>query len=202
VGRHGRGHPPTTVRLQLIASPDPPTSRLTFYELDPAIARVAGDPRFFTYLRDSRADVEIVLGDGRRTIAHVPDGTSDLVIVDAFSSDSVPVHLLTREAFELYVRKLRPGGLIAFHVTNRHLELAPVVARAARALGLAAVERNDRAEGAGGSRTPSRWLVIARSPERLEPLLERSGWRIPKVSAGRVWTDDYSNVLSVVKWNG
>ena len=133
-------------------------------------------------------------------IAHVPDGTSDLVIVDAFSSDAVPVHLLTREALELYVRKLRPGGLVAFHVTNRHLDLAPVVARAARALGLAAVERNDRAEGARGTRTPSRWLVIARSPERLEPLLERSGWRIPKVSAGRVWTDDYSNVLSVVKW--
>jgi SAM-dependent methyltransferase len=179
-----------------------PGQRLTFYELDPAIARVAGDPRFFTYLRDSRADVEIVLGDGRRTIGHVPDGTSDLVIVDAFSSDSVPVHLLTREALELYVRKLRPGGLIAFHVSNRHLELAPVVARAARALGLAAVDRFDRAEGARGTRTPSQWLVIARSPERLEPLLERSGWRIPKVSAGRVWTDDYSNVLSVVKWDG
>jgi spermidine synthase len=134
-------------------------------------------------------------------IARVPAGTSDLVIVDAFSSDAVPVHLLTREALELYVSKLRPGGLIAFHVTNRHLELAPVVARAARALGLAAVERDDRAEGARGTRTPSRWVVIARSQQRLEPLLERSGWRIPEVSAGRVWTDDYSNVLSVVKWS-
>ena len=179
-----------------------PGERLTFYELDPAVARIAGDPRLFTYLRDSQADVKIVLGDGRRTIARVPNGASDLVIVDAFSSDSVPVHLLTREAVELYVRKLRPGGLIAFHVTNRHLELAPVVARAAQALGLAAVERNDRAEGAHGTRTPSRWMVIARSRERLEPLLGRSGWGIPKVSAGRVWTDDYSNVLSVVKWSG
>ena len=179
-----------------------PGQQMTFYELDPAITRIASDPRFFTFLRDSPANVEIVLGDGRRTIAHVPDGTSDLVIVDAFSSDSIPVHLLTREAIELYVRKLRPGGLIAFHVSNRHLELAPVVARAARALGLAAVERYDRAEGARGGRTPSRWLVLARSPERLEPLLERSGWRIPTVSAGRVWTDDYSNVLSVVKWSG
>jgi spermidine synthase len=175
--------------------------RLTFYELDPAVARIAGNPRFFTFLRDSRADVKIVLGDGRRMIARVPAGTSDLVIVDAFSSDAVPVHLLTREALELYVSKLRPGGLIAFHVTNRHLELAPVVARAARALGLAAVERDDRAEGARGTRTPSRWVVIARSQQRLEPLLERSGWRIPEVSAGRVWTDDYSNVLSVVKWS-
>ena len=179
-----------------------PGERLTFYELDPAIARVAGDPRYFTYLRDSRADVTVVLGDGRRTIAGVADGASDLVIVDAFSSDSVPVHLLTREAIELYVRKLGPDGLIAFHVTNRHLELAPVVARAARALGLAAVERSDRAERAGGSRTPSRWLVITRSPERLEPLLERPGWRVPAVPSGRVWTDDYSNVLSVVDWTG
>ena len=179
-----------------------PGQQMTFYELDPAIARIAGDPRFFTFLRDSPANVEIVLGDGRRTIARVPDGTSDLVIVDAFSSDSIPVHLLTREAIELYVRKLRPGGLIAFHVSNRHLELAPVIARAAHALGLAAVDRFDRAEGARGDRTPSRWLVLARSPEGLEPLLERSGWRIPTVSAGRVWTDDYSNVLSVVKWSG
>ena len=137
-----------------------PGQQMTFYELDPAITRIASDPRFFTFLRDSPANVKIVLGDGRRTIAHVPDGSSDLVIVDAFSSDSIPVHLLTREAVELYLRKLRPGGLIAFHVTNRHLELAPVVARAARALGLEAVERNDRAEGARGARTPSRWLVI------------------------------------------
>ena len=176
--------------------------RLTFHELDPAIARVARDPRFFTYLRDSQAEVKIVIGDGRRTIARVPNGTSDLVVVDAFSSDSVPMHLLTREAVELYVRKLRPGGLIAFHLSNRHLELAPVVARAADALGLAAVERNDRAEGADGARTASEWLVVARSAERLEPLLERRGWGVPTVPAGRVWTDDYSNVLSVVKWGG
>jgi hypothetical protein len=179
-----------------------PGERLTFYELDPAIVRIARNPRFFTYLRDSRADVQIVLGDGRRTIADVPDGTSDLVIVDAFSSDAVPVHLLTREALELYVSKLRPGGLIAFHVTNRHLDLAPVVARAARALGLAVVERYDPAKGARGTRTRSHWMMLARSPKRLEPLLARSGWRIPKVSGGRVWTDDYSNVLSVVKWGG
>lgn len=184
-----------------VAAYGQPGERLTFYELDPAVARIAGNPRFFTFLRDSRADVKVVVGDGRRMIAQVPAGTSDLVIVDAFSSDAVPVHLLTREALELYVSKLRPGGLIAFHVTNRHLELAPVVARAARALGLAAVERDDRAEGARGTRTPSRWVVIARSQQRLEPLLERSGWRIPEVSAGRVWTDDYSNVLSVVKWS-
>ena len=85
-----------------------PGERLTFYELDPAIARVAGDPRYFTYLRDSQADVEIVLGDGRRTIAQVPDGTSDLVIVDAFSSDSVPVHLITREALELLRQQAPP----------------------------------------------------------------------------------------------
>jgi SAM-dependent methyltransferase len=179
-----------------------PGERLTFYELDPAIARVARNPQYFTYLRDSRAEVAVVLGDGRRMIDRVPNGGSDLVVVDAFSSDSVPVHLLTREAMELYVRKLRPGGLLAFHVTNRHLELAPVLARTAGALGLSMVERDDRARGAGASRTPSRWLVIARSPRRLEPLLARTDWHIPKVPAGRVWTDDYSNVLSVVDWTG
>src|SRR5207244_3866864 len=98
-----------------------PGDRVTFYELDPAVARIASNPRWFTYLRDSRADVRIVVGDGRLELAAAPDHGYDLLVLDAFSSDSVPVHLLTREAVELYLSKLRPDGLVAFHVTNRYL---------------------------------------------------------------------------------
>ncbi|HSC91871.1 MAG TPA: fused MFS/spermidine synthase [Gaiellaceae bacterium] len=179
-----------------------PGQRLTFYELDPAVVRIASHSRYFTFLRDSRADVRVVVGDGRRTLATAPDGASDLVVVDAFSSDSVPVHLLTREAMELYVRKLRPGGLVAFHVTNRHLDLAPVVAEVARHLGLPALERDDTASGRlRDGRAPSRWLVVARSAAALEALRRRPGWHVPEAH-GRVWTDDYSNLLSVVRWTG
>ena len=177
-----------------------PGQRLTFYELDPAVADVAADPRYFTFLRDSRADVRIVVGDGRRTLAAAPDGASALVVIDAFSSDSIPVHLLTREALALYLEKLRPDGVVAFHVTNRHLELAPVVAQLARHLGLAALERRDAvAGGLRDGRAPSRWVAVARTPAALEPLRRRGEWRVPEAS-GRVWTDDYSNLLAVLKW--
>src|SRR5205807_9996005 len=86
--------------------------RYTFYEIDPAMARIASNPRYFTFLHDSKARVRIVIGDGRLELANAPPHSYDLIVLDAFSSDSVPVHLLTREAAELYLSKLRPGGLI------------------------------------------------------------------------------------------
>src|SRR5262249_3269778 len=88
----------------------------TYFEIDPAIARLAKNPAYFTYLSDSRADVSIVLGDGRRRMAECADGRFDLLVLDAFSSDAIPVHLLTREAVQLYLRKLKPGGCLALHL--------------------------------------------------------------------------------------
>lgn len=143
------------------------------------------------------------MGDGRRSLAGSAGG-DDLLVVDAFSSDAIPVHLLTREAVELYLAKLRPQGLVAFHVSNRHLRLAPVVGAVAESLGLAAAERLgtvSRREFEAG-KTPSHWIVLARTQARLDPLLDREGWRPLRTSPGsRAWTDDFSNILSVIDWS-
>src|SRR5207253_633791 len=174
-----------------------PGDRYTFYELDPAVARIASNPRYFTYLRDSRAAVEVVVGDGRLKLATAPDRAYDLIVLDAFSSDSVPVHLLTRESVELYLRKLRPDGLVAFHVTNRYLDLEPVVAGVARSLGLAGLTQNHHASAAeerAGARS-SHWIVVARTRDALGPLVRDRRWRPLENRPGLpVWTDQFSNI--------
>jgi hypothetical protein len=141
------------------------------------------------------------VGDGRRSLAATPDGFHDLIVLDAFSSDAIPIHLLTREAVALYLSKLRPDGLLAFHVSNRHLRLAPVLAGVGHSLGVVAAERFDwllERQRVGG-KAPSHWIVLARSEARLKPLLDRQGWRLLWPDRGsRVWTDDFSNILSVI----
>jgi len=180
-----------------------PGERFTFYELDPAVARIASNPRWFTYLRDSRAAVKIVVGDGRLRLASAPSRAYDLLVLDAFSSDSVPVHLLTREAVELYLSKLRPDGLVAFHVTNRYLDLEPVVAGVARSLGLVGLTEAHRASAAeerAGVRS-SHWIVVARTRRALGPLARDQRWRPLESRPGLpVWTDEFSNILDVVSF--
>jgi spermidine synthase len=175
--------------------------KYTFYEIDPAVARIARDRRWFTFLADARADVRIVIGDGRLRIAEARPADYDLIVVDAFSSDAVPAHLLTREAVQLYLRKLSPRGVVAFHVTNNHLDLTPVVAGIARSLAVVGLEQDHRvspsARERGGNR--SRWAVVARSEAALDGLDDR--WRpLSASSDDPVWTDQFSNVLSVVDW--
>lgn len=147
--------------------------------------------------------MRLVLGDGRLKLATAPDGAYDLIVLDAFSSDSVPVHLLTREAVELYLRKLRPDGLVAFHVTNRYLDLQPVVAGVARTLGLVGVSQEHEvsaAEERAGSRS-SRWIVLARRRSALGPLLRDRRWhRLEHGPELPVWTDQFSNILDVVSF--
>jgi hypothetical protein len=178
--------------------------RITFYELDPAVIRIATDPRLFTFTSDSKASVATVPGDARLSLAVEPEARFDVLVLDAFSSDAVPVHLLTREALALYLSKLKDGGVIALHVSNRYLDLAPVVGSTARALGLVAYKRHDpasgmtsqeRAEGKSGSTA----VVIARRAEDLGPIAANPMWvRIDQISAAPLWTDDYSNILSVL----
>lgn len=179
--------------------------RFTFFEIDPTVERLARDTTFFTFLADAAGEVEVVLGDARLTMAQQPDGRFDLLVVDAFSSDAIPVHLLTREAVELYVRKLAPGGLVAFHVSNRYLDLAVVVEAIARELGLVARERWDVAPYepraiARMRRLTSHWVVLARSEADLESLNATAWTPINARSDVRPWTDDWSNVVGVMRW--
>ena len=101
--------------------------RLTFFEIDPNAVRIAYDPAYFTYLRDSAVPPEIIAGDGRLSLQVTPAGSFDVLILDAFSSDAVPPHLLTREALAIYVASLRPGGVLAFNASNRYYDLAPAI---------------------------------------------------------------------------
>jgi SAM-dependent methyltransferase len=170
-----------------------------FYDINPQVVEVAR--RQFSYLSDTEARVEIVLGDARLTLEREPAQSFDVLAVDAFSSDSIPVHLITREALGLYLRHMKPGGVIAFHVSNRFLELPPVVGRLAREHGLSVVLVSDEGKDGDDDHTKTDWVLIAREPAALEakeikaaspqPPEDRPGWR--------TWTDDYSNLVQILK---
>jgi hypothetical protein len=174
-----------------------PGQRYTFYEIDPAVADIATDPALFTYLRDSDAEVAVVLGDGRLTLADSPDRYG-LIFLNAFTSDAVPVHLLTREAMTLYTDRLQPGGLLVYNVTNRYLDIQAVVGGVAADLGLGAIARWDDDWDEAAGRYASHWVVVARDPADLGPLADDGRWyALEPQTAWPVWTDDFSNILSV-----
>lgn len=171
---------------------------LTFFELDPAVERFA--KTHFTYLADASSrgvQVTTVPGDARLSLA--APGTYDLLVIDAFSSDSIPVHLVTREAVRLYRERLSPKGLMAFHVTNRHLRLSRAFARLAAEEGLYAARRKDNDMSAQGKNT-SEWVVLAQSPEGLEPLAKLGTWQgIVPLAGDPLWTDDFSSLLPLLR---
>ncbi|HEY2680702.1 MAG TPA: fused MFS/spermidine synthase [Candidatus Udaeobacter sp.] len=179
-----------------------PGQRWTFYEIDPTVERIARDPQYFTLLRDCAPQAQVILGDARVSLANEPDGTHDVIILDAFSSDAIPLHLLTREALDLYLRKLSPHGVLAFHITNRYFDLRPVLSRLARDAHLVAYLQSDfdvtPAEARAG-KEGSQWVVMARRPEDLGGLLQETQWMasLPNIT-GTAWTDDYSNVLGAL----
>ncbi len=177
-----------------------PGQRWTFYEIDPSVVRIASDPAYFTFLRDCRASArEIVLGDARLRLRTAPEHDYDLIVLDAFSSDAVPVHLLTREAVDLYRRKLAPDGIIAFNISNRYLDLASVVGALARALGLVCrvcqdLELSPDLERMGKS--TSTWAIMANHEAALGALAEHPDWVLPRLTQSEsAWTDDFSSVL-------
>ena len=174
-----------------------------FFEIDPTIGRLAWNTRYFHYLSECAEGDEIVYGDARLSLNAVPDGHFDVLIQDAFSSDAIPVHLLTREALALYLRKLRPGGVIAAHVTNKYLSLSPVFANLAHDAGLFGIWQNyvvgeeERRQG----KMDSTWVLMARTSADLAHLGDDSRW-LPLESDSRagLWTDDFSNLIGVLKW--
>jgi hypothetical protein len=181
-----------------------PGHQFTFYEIDPAVLRIARDPRYFTYLTVCPPEIQVVLGDARQSLASAPDRHYRLIVLDAFSSDAIPTHLLTREALRLYLDKLSESGLLALHISNRHLDLEPTVANLAHDAKLVALAQLEVAIGkdeARAGRTPSHWVVLARRPEDLGAFREDQRWRpLPPRPDRRLWTDDFSNILEVIKW--
>jgi len=175
--------------------------RWTFYEIDPKVERMARDPRLFTYLRDCPGRNEVVLGDARLSVARAPDRALGLIVGDVFSSDAVPAHLLTREALALYRSKLTRDGAIALHISNRYLDLEPVVAALASDAGLTCLTREEprRARVRVPGKIPSHWTVMAERPAVLAKLASDPRWR-PCRAAGDepVWTDDFSNIVGAL----
>jgi spermidine synthase len=178
-----------------------PTEDWTFYEINPAVEQIARDDSCFTFMSRSNAKtLRVVLGDARLQLKGAPDHGYNLIIADAFSSDSIPVHLLTREAFRLYDAKLAAGGLLAFHISNRRLNLEPVVASLASDGGLVAFYQQDTLPGPSGKEN-SEWAVISRRTQDVQPLLGDDRWHsLVATPQARVWTDDFTNILGVLRW--
>ncbi|MCB1549602.1 MAG: fused MFS/spermidine synthase [Hyphomicrobiaceae bacterium] len=170
-----------------------------FYEIDPVVVRIARDPSRFTFLSRCRPDADIVLGDARLTLAKEKPQSFDYLVIDAFSSDSVPVHLLTREAMQLYVDKLAPRGILAMHVSNRHLDLIEVATSLTKAHpGLVAAVVDDKAAKRGLDAARSHVVFFARSREALAPVLAWHDARAVAAPRTQPWTDDYSDILSAL----
>lgn len=181
-----------------------PGQGFVFYEIDALVERIARDQTLFTYLRDCLPRVSVQIGDARVTVARAAGHTYGIFVLDAFSGDAIPIHLLTREAVELYLSKLAPDGVLLFHISNRHMDLVPVVDRIAAELKLTAFLRHDievsdveRAEG----RQPSTWAILARQPRLLERFRNDSSWQpLNGDRKGDLWTDQYSNIIKVLRW--
>jgi SAM-dependent methyltransferase len=168
-----------------------------FYDINPKVVELARTE--FSFLRDSPARVEVQLGDARLSLEREPAQNFDVLALDAFSSDAIPVHLLTVEAFRAYLRQLRPGGVLAVHISNRYLDLVPVVQQAARQLSLELRQvDNEDDDDAGVYR--SDWLLLSTSPAAFEgPLLKETAQRIDGDPRVRLWTDDYSDLYRILK---
>jgi len=181
-----------------------PGQHFVFYEIDPEVERIARDDRYFTFLADCRGTEEVIVGDGRLALAEAPDGYFGKIFLDAFSSDAVPTHLLTREALQLYLDKLTDDGLLIFNITNRYLDLEPALGALAADAGLVGLVRHDQAleEGARESgRLASSFAVLARSPADMRWLVHDANWKdIAHEAKIKVWTDQYSNIFRLLSW--
>lgn len=174
--------------------------RYRFYEIDGAVVDAAR--RYFSYLGDSAAQVDVQLGDGRLLLQAEATQRFDVLAVDAFSGDSIPVHLLTREAVALYAQRMKPGGVIALHVSNRFLDLRPVVGQIAADLGLQLqyIEDHETDESAP-EKASSDWILLARNRSVLDlPALAQASRAMPAVPPRPAWTDDYSNIVQVMSF--
>ena len=209
IGQAFRGLPPAATQGDIaavglgvgsLAAYRKPGQHWTFYEIDPEVERIARTDKYFTYMRACGDGCRVVLGDARLSLARAPEHGYGLMILDAFSSDAIPIHLMTSEAVALYLSRLAPGGVLAFHISNRHLSLAPVLARVAASHGLTVrlqIDTGDFTVAPG--LFPSQWMVMARSASDLGLLASHERWTAPSIPPSTpLWTDDFSNIVSVL----
>lgn len=177
----------------------------TFYEIDPVVEEIAREPELFTYLAECAPGTQVVLGDARLSLRDSAPASYHLIVIDVFTSDAIPVHMMTREAFQLYLEKLAPDGFLLVNISNSFLNLRPVVAAIARDLGLVALARRfvpPSPEAALKTyRLPSEWVVLARDESRLDGLDGVDGWDRLEAGSVKAWTDDYSNIFGVLRWS-
>jgi hypothetical protein len=174
----------------------------TLYEIDPLVVDIASNPAYFNYLKLCSHNTTITIGDARLSLEKEPDHKFDLLVMDAFSSDSVPTHLLTQEALELYFKKLKPDGILAFHITNRHLSLKKVLSIHSENLHFPALIQEFKPQQEIPLVVATDWVVMARKPEILSPLsLSHLGnWqKMPLYFDMKPWTDDFTNIISIWK---
>lgn len=176
-----------------------PGDEWRFYEIDPVIIRIARDPRYFDFMSRCAPDAPVIVGDARLTLAKENAGAFDYLVIDAFSSDSVPVHLLTAESIALYLERIAPMGIVALHVSNRHLDLIPAVASTVASVpGAHGVLARFDPKDANTDAAPSNVILIARNQQALDTVRRWDDVEpLPRTSV-RAWTDDYSDVLSAV----
>ena len=178
-----------------------PNQHWTFYEINPAVISVAQSAEYFTYLHIcGGSSTKTVLGDARLELQNAPDQHYGLIVLDAFNSDAIPIHLLTQEAINLYTSKLATGGMLVFHISNRSLKLDSVLADLAKRNGATCLTLADGGNPATG-KDPSEWLVMAQHSPAFESLAKDPRWRkIEGRNGAHAWTDDFSNIVSVFRW--
>jgi hypothetical protein len=179
-----------------------PGDRWILFEIDPLVAEIARDDSYFTFMRDcdSGESANLLLGDARLQLLGLPDASFDLMVLDAYSSDAVPIHLMTKEALALYRKKLKHGGVLMFHVSNRHLDLKRVLsALVAEAQVSALFLRHDPDENAPKQVLTSRWVAVAERAADLSMLRGSRDWQELEAVGLRPWTDDFSNIIDVIR---
>ncbi|HZG64433.1 MAG TPA: fused MFS/spermidine synthase, partial [Rubrobacteraceae bacterium] len=178
-----------------------PGQQLTFYEIDPLVESIARNNDLFTYLRDCPGQNDVALGDARLSLADAPDAEYGIIVADAFSSDAIPVHLMTREAVDLYFDKLQSDGVLLMHISNRHLELEPVLGNVARDAGLVCRAQYDQENESTPGKFVSHWVMMSREEGALGSMADDARWSSCETNPDSpVWTDDYSNLLSTFVW--
>jgi spermidine synthase len=185
-----------------LASYRAPAQQWTYYEIDPVVEQIASNESYFTYLAACGTHCRIITGDGRISIARAEPHKYGMIVIDAFSSDAVPMHLMTKESLALYLSKLAPGGVIAVNISNVHLSFSRVLARIAGDAGLVALWQREPADAGSWAigKFPSEWFIVARNRDDFGSLTSDPRWKVPVARPDTpLWTDDFSNILSALR---